>query len=80
MPYEIPSMAGTPYRPSNGTEGEIFQATYCDNCVHDDPPTEKYCQILTDSLGFQEEDPRYPEEWTHNTRGEPTCTEFDRKE
>ena len=27
--------AGKPYRPSNGTEGEIFEATWCDHCQRD---------------------------------------------
>lgn len=29
-----------PYRPSNGTEGEMFRARWCDHCAHLGDPDE----------------------------------------
>ena len=30
---------------SNGTEGELYQAQYCDRCLHDNPAKEIYCPV-----------------------------------
>lgn len=57
------------YRPSNGTEGDIFMALFCDRCVHDnfDENTLKGgCEILARTLFFGVNDPEYPEEWIWN--------------
>lgn len=31
---------------ANGTEGEIYESKYCENCVHDDTMNDKFCPIL----------------------------------
>ena len=47
----------TPYRPSNGTEGMIFQETYCEHCA-------KYrggkCAILERTMFYNLGDQRRP--------------------
>lgn len=75
-----------PYRPSNGTEGDIFQSRFCDRCKRD----AKYrrtqdgkdgCRILLYVGTFAVDDPRYPKEWVKNAHGDPygataRCTAF----
>lgn len=39
---------GSPF--SNGTEGYAWMAEWCDECVHNDEETEKWCPILTVAL------------------------------
>jgi hypothetical protein len=74
-----------PYRPSNGTEGEIFQHRFCDRCKHDaafqaDENAEG-CPILALTLVFNEDEPEYPKEWVRDVGdtlwpGSARCTEF----
>jgi hypothetical protein len=64
------------YRPSNGTEGEMFQERWCHQCTKDtegDP-----CNILTSAFFFDLDDPEYPCEWTFSPEGQPMCTAFQR--
>ena len=71
-------MADTkPYRPSNGTEGDIFVRQWCEHCncmaPHDDG-----CPILNAAMVFKLGDQQYPPEWIY--RGTvPTCTAFQHK-
>ena len=60
------------YRPSNGTEGMIFAAQFCDRCVHD---INEDCAIFARSLAFGVDHPEYPVEWIEDDRG-PLCTAF----
>ncbi len=64
------------YRPSNGTEGEIFIDNYCMQCINCDPDPcgEKQCEIMLRTLLFDLNDPEYPEEWIVNDEGFPVCT------
>jgi len=66
------------YRPSNGTEGCGFIESFCDNCLnqHPDPDNPKQCMILCRSLCHDVHEKEYPEEWTYDEKGEPTCTAF----
>ena len=69
------------YRPSNGTEGEMFMAEFCHRCVRDaafrnDEKGAKGCEIIVKAMCFDVDDPQYPEEWTYDWNGEPTCTGF----
>jgi len=65
------------YRPSNGTEGDIFTAEWCGNCLHyKDPETEEYCQILGDTFAFNVDDDNYPGEWTYDENGKPMCAAY----
>jgi hypothetical protein len=56
-----------PYRPSNGTEGLMFQEQWCWRCVRDqaarDGRPEDGCSILADTMFYEKTDPRYPKEW-----------------
>jgi hypothetical protein len=61
------------YRPGNGSEGSVFEARYCDRCVHDQFND---CEIHTAALCFGEDDPDYPREWVYDEDGTPTCTKF----
>jgi len=70
---------GGPYRPSNGTEGEMFQARWCAHCTKDDYEKEVYCPILTASMAFGVSDSGYPPELKHDAQGQPCCTAFEAK-
>lgn len=68
------------YRPSNGTEGEIFQGDWCSRCERDRPSREgdpsEGCSILVKVYALPIDDPAYPEEWTYGPDGQPLCTAF----
>lgn len=69
------------YRPSNGTEGAIFQSQYCDRCEKDREGREKQeggCQILCRTLFLDLTDPDYPEEWTFDKDGKALCAAFEK--
>lgn len=79
--------AGKPYRPSNGTEGDMFQARWCDRCTRDaafrqawdmdETPADDGCEILANTMCFATDDPEYPREWQYSTKGQPLCTAFE---
>ncbi len=69
MPVRYPKSAGKPYRPSNGTEGDIFMEMYCDRCAK-----REYCVIPCVSMAFEKDDPEYPKEWLFGSDGVPICT------
>jgi hypothetical protein len=73
---KLKERAGEKYRPSNGTEGEMFMEKFCYNCQHDDPDNEKFCEILTRTMAFDVDEDEYPKEWQYGTDGQPVCTEF----
>ena len=73
MPIEIPNLAGKPYRPSNGTEGELFMEMHCYRCVHNGP-----CMIPTFAMSFESGHSQYPKEWVFDAYGWPTCTAFEK--
>ncbi len=58
-----------PYRPSNGTEGDMFSASFCDLCARDaearkaEPDFSKACKIRTATFAHDREDAAYPAEW-----------------
>lgn len=66
------------YRPSNGTEGCAFEATFCDCCVHQTETVT--CDIWLRAHTFQIGDAEYPNEWRYEVGfvrdREPTCTAF----
>jgi len=54
------------YRPSNGTEGMMFQEAFCMKCKHDN--FDEYtmaggCEILANTMFFDRDDESYPKEW-----------------
>ena len=59
------------YRPSNGSEGEMFMEMWCYQCKK-----EKECQILTDAFCLGKDDDGYPKEWAYD-EGQPCCTAFE---
>lgn len=63
----------TPYRPSNGTEGMVFEAHFCDRCARD---AGQDCPIHTAALVFDIGEPEYPAEWVEGEGG-PACTAFE---
>lgn len=68
-----PAIGNAPYRPSNGTEGMIFQKTYCERCA-------KYrcgkCAILERTMFYNLGDPNYPTQWQYDERRRPFCAAF----
>lgn len=57
-----------PYRPSNGTEGDLFREDWCDRCKRDQAfqqsgGQEPGCPIVADSMAFSVDDAKYPKEW-----------------
>lgn len=73
--------AGQKWRPSNGTEGEMFMARQCAGCIHDtDHEEDGGCGIQLDTFMFSVDDPEYPSEWQIGTDGQPKCTAFQVKE
>jgi hypothetical protein len=64
---------GKPYRPANGTEGDIFCARWCSHCVvYESGEIGVFCEILTASLF------RQSEEWVY-WENKPVCTAFKRR-
>lgn len=74
---------GRKYIPSNGTEGEGFMSAFCYQCIHerwihrqDEDREEDKCDILSRAFLYNVDDPEYPEEWTYDENGKPTCTNW----
>src|SRR5690606_22117458 len=63
---------------SNGTEGMYFMEKFCDNCLnqHPDPNNPKQCMIICRTMCYSPKDKEYPEEWSYDEKGDPTCTAF----
>jgi hypothetical protein len=72
MPVHYPDHAGKPYRPSNGTEGMIFEEMFCDHCTR----FSAECEIFLSALLYAIDDDQYPKEWIFDADGRPTCTAF----
>lgn len=63
-----------PYRPSNGSEGEAFIATWCAHCLmnaNDENP----CCILGNALMHDVDDAGFPDKWVYRGKT-PVCTGF----
>jgi len=71
-----------PYRPSNGTEGEMFFCAWCDRCKHDaafrrNPDSGRGCALIANSMAYNIGDPEYPKQWVEDDDGSnPRCTKF----
>lgn len=78
--------AGEKWRPSNGTEGDVFMSMNCHQCefgkfmregMHfDDAEEHERCAIVGVTFVLDVEDEGYPVEWQYGTDGQPTCTAF----
>ena len=71
-------MTDTPYMPSNSSEGDVFDARWCDRCQCDAAyrvdGLASGCSILIEALCCEQ-----PAEWVLRN-GTPTCTAFVAKE
>ena len=65
-----------PYRPSNGTEGDVFMQQYCYRCAKDNPDNEVYCHILGATMAFDLSDEGYPKDTWVYFNDDPTCLAF----
>jgi len=70
-----------PYRPSNGLEGEEFEAQFCRRCVYDrgfDGDDRIIgCPILARAIALGIGEPDFPSEWISDENGDnPRCTHF----
>lgn len=63
---EVPIPNGEPYRPSNGSEGDIFMRLWCEQCHHD---INGDCSVLLASLIGQ------APEWMY-WDSRPICTKW----
>lgn len=70
-----------PYRPSNGTEGRLFEEWFCSGCIHDHAAhmgdLENGCLIFARAIVFHVGEEHYPTEWVIADDGYPACTAFD---
>jgi hypothetical protein len=63
-----------PYRPSNGTEGECFIASWCGTCGLSAAPEDLIgCSITGRTMLHDVDDADYPAEWIF-ADGKPRCT------
>lgn len=74
-------MENKKYCPSNGTEGMMFMAKFCDQCAkekftHTQQDGDKKCDILTATMVHGILDDEYPKEWVYNENNVPVCTAF----
>lgn len=53
-----------PYRPCNGTAGELFMARFCNRCRLNERDD---CDILSKSFCFDVGEPLYPVEWVRDS-------------
>ena len=51
------------FRPSNGTEGDMFMERNCFRCIKDDEEKGILCSLIAASFKYEIDDPRYPVEW-----------------
>lgn len=75
--YGIKRKPGKLYRPSNVTEGEIFEWHLCEECKFD---VGENCEIHDRALLFDVDEPEYPKEWCIDENGDPCCTKWEAKQ
>lgn len=68
--------AGEKYRPSNGSEGDMFFSRWCAHCTKDE---DENCSLILASLMCDVDDPEYPVEWCYGEDGQPKCTAFEER-
>jgi hypothetical protein len=77
---------GKKYRPSSGTEGDMFFSCWCCKCARDKAMREgcdfdecddnELCPIIANTQCYCVTDDQYPSEWTYDKNGQPCCTAF----
>lgn len=89
-PHDFAAMlvkrAGEKYRPSNGTEGQLFLDAFCRRCQRDgamragEPVEEcddnQRCDLIGLTMIHDIEARKYPSEWQYGKDGQPCCTAF----
>lgn len=68
-------LCGKNWRPSNGTEGEVFIDDFCAHCIHEkfwhtQDHADRQCEILNKSLLTED----VIEEWVYDEDSLPKCT------
>jgi hypothetical protein len=71
MTNQGPGTPGKPCRPSNGTEGLMFEERWCDHCSRG-----ARCSIPGRSKTFELGDRHYPKELVFGADGWGSCTAF----
>lgn len=74
--------AGKKYRPSNGSEGEMFKERFCYSCTKcnaRDPERMNPCHIEVRTFFLDISDPDYPAEWQYGPNGQPFCAAFEER-
>lgn len=61
---------GKPYRPSNGSEGDMFRDQWCERCSK-----AQRCRRMMRSMAYEVSDPKYPSELVV-VEGKGVCTSF----
>lgn len=84
MPIHDPSRAHKPYRPSNGTEGQMFEDRFCCHCrkfVDEEADEDEAagCRLPDLAMLYEISDPKYPKQWVFDADGRPTCKEFEQE-
>jgi hypothetical protein len=68
------------YRPSNGTEGDLFYGRWCAGCERERAFREDEradgCAIFSETLITGVDDPEYPRQWRQDGPRGPRCTAF----
>lgn len=56
---------------------------HCYQCIHErwihrqkEDRDEDKCEIISRAMGYDVTDPQYPDEWTYDAKGVPTCTKW----
>lgn len=77
--FQGPGTPGTPYYPSNGTEGDFFLANWCEKCVYWNRAQlhgqDVGCAIYAESFLLGSHD-RPPSAWVHADDGWGSCEMF----
>ncbi len=68
FPADFPDCRGKSYRPSNGTEGWIFEENWCCQCGTNESIRDVQCDININAL-FGEQ----PKEWVYDENNNPSC-------
>ena len=65
------------FSPSNATHGDCFMSEFCFKCVkYTDPDADNQCDVLLRAMIYNENEDEYPNQWTYDSSGNPTCTVF----
>lgn len=71
--------AGEKYRPSTGTEGQLFLDAFCRRCQrdgHGDDDDAARCEIIGLTMLHDPDEAEYPTAWQYGRDGQPCCTQF----